>query len=183
MDAAGPPDRPPEPTPRVRLEALGPHHAEEMFPVLADPHIYRHLDYGPPASVEALRALYTRLAAGRSPDGRERWLNWLVRRVDDGSPAGYVQATVVPDRCAWVGYVFAPRHWGRGLATEAMRDLLARLAQDHPVPVLLATVEVANTRSAALLARLGFEQAPAGDADAEALAPTERLYRRRLHRP
>lgn len=183
MDLAGLPDRAPAPAPRIRLEALGPHHAEEMFPVLADPLIYRHLDHGPPASVAALRALYTRLAAGRSPDGRERWLNWLVRCVDDGAPAGYVQATVVPDRCAWVAYVFAPRHWGRGLATEAMHDLLARLARDHPVPVLLATAEVANTRSAALLARLGFERAPAGDAGNEALTPTERLYRRRLDRP
>lgn len=133
--------------------------------------------------MEALRALYTRLAGGRSPDGRERWLNWLVRCLDDGAPAGYVQATVVPDRRAWVGYVFAPRHWGHGLATEAMHKLLARLAQDHPVPWLLATVEVANTRSAALLRRLGFEEAASGDAGTEALGATERLYRRRGGRP
>lgn len=173
----------PLPSPRVVLETLVPAHAAEMFPVLADPAIYHHLDYGPPASVAALQALYTRLEAGRSPDGHEVWLNWLVRRLDDGTPAGYVQATVMPGRLAWVGYVFAPRHWGQGLASEAMREVLARLARDHPVPQLLAVAEVANTRSIALLTRLGFEAAAADDVAAQGLTATERLYRRVIDWP
>lgn len=37
MDTAGPTDEPIAPRARIRLEALGPAHAEEMFPVLADP--------------------------------------------------------------------------------------------------------------------------------------------------
>ena len=171
------------PSPRVVLETLVPDHAAQMFPVLTDPAIYHHLDHGPPASVAALHALYTRLQAGRSPDGSEVWLNWLVRRLDDGTPAGYVQATVLPTRRAWVGYVFAPRHWGQGLATEAMRELLVRLTRDHQVQVLMASVEVANTRSAALLTRLGFDEALAGDPGTEALTPTERLYRKATDRP
>jgi RimJ/RimL family protein N-acetyltransferase len=114
-------------TERLLLEPLGPRHAEEMFPVLSDPAIYQWLDYGAPASVEYLRALYARLEAGRSPDGSEVWLNFLVR-LNGGQAIGYVQATVYPCRKTYVGYVLASAYWGRGYAAEAMTALLAYLA-------------------------------------------------------
>jgi [ribosomal protein S5]-alanine N-acetyltransferase len=172
--------------PRVRLEPLRPAHAAEMFTALGDERIYRYLDYGPPTSVAALQALYTRLQAGGSADGREVWLNDLVRldtgtgtdadgdRADKpcGPAIGYVQATVLPGQHAWVAYVFDPRHWGRGLAHEAMQRFLARLHRDHPLPRWLAAIEADNARSAALLQRLGFAPARTDD------PASERLYTR-----
>ena len=63
----------------LRLEPLAPAHAEAMFAPMSAPEIYRYTPGAPPASVAALRERYATLARGHSADGRERWLNWVVR--------------------------------------------------------------------------------------------------------
>lgn len=162
-------------TERLLLELLLPGHAVELFPVLSDPAIYEWLDYGAPASVEYLQALYARLEAGRSPDGNEVWLNFLVR-VKGGQAIGTVQATVHPGHKTYVGYVLASAYWGKGYAAEAMTALLTHLAREHPTQVTIAVIEEGNVRSAALLRRLDFTAAPAGHSSTSGLTSTERLY-------
>ena len=83
-------------SPRLTLEPLREAHAAEMFAVLSDPAIYEY-ENEPPASVEALAARYRRQQLGRSPDGREQWLNWVARLSASGEAIGYVQATIYPD--------------------------------------------------------------------------------------
>jgi RimJ/RimL family protein N-acetyltransferase len=67
-----------------------------------------------------------------------------------------------------LGYLFLPRAWGRGYATEACAAALAWLDRVLPgEPVVLAT-QTANTASMRLAARLGFtelERFHAWDAD------------------
>ena len=162
-------------TERLLLELLLPRHAEELFPVLSDPAIYQWLDYGALASVGYLKDLYARLEAGRSPDGSEVWLNFLVR-VKGGQAIGTVQATVHPGHKTYVGYVLASAYWGNGYAAEAMTALLTHLAREHPTPVTMAVIEEGNVRSAALLRRLDFTVAQAGHSNASGLTSTERLY-------
>ena len=157
------------------LEPLVPGHAEAMFEVLGDPELYRYLDHPPPPSVEHLRDVYAGVETRMSPDASQAWLNWVVRRP--GQPLlGYVQATVLPDHMAWVGYVFSVRHWGRGHATHAVRAMLEHVARDYGVSRFLASVEAANQRSIRLLERLGFHEAGAPEAQAHALSDTERLF-------
>jgi RimJ/RimL family protein N-acetyltransferase len=64
-------------TPRLTLEPLRPTHAEEMAPLLADERLYTFTG-GRPPTLDELRARYARQAAGRSPDGVERWCNWIA---------------------------------------------------------------------------------------------------------
>jgi RimJ/RimL family protein N-acetyltransferase len=162
-------------TDRLLLEPLTPDHAESMFEVLRDPQIYRHLDYGPPPSVEHLRSLYQRLQAGRSPDGRELWFNWAVS-PQGGCPIGYVQATVLGNGSAWVAYVFSPAQWGRGWAGEATRAMIDHLAERRGVRRCMAVAEADNRRSIALLARLGFSPAQGHEPEGAGLTPSERLF-------
>ena len=93
------------------LEPLTVAHAPEMFEVLCDPLTYRYLDHPPSPSVDHLRAVYKQLETRKSPDGRQLWLNWVVR-VPGQPPMGYVQATVVSPGRAWVAYLLASKHWG-----------------------------------------------------------------------
>lgn len=130
-----------------------------MFHVLDDPAIYRFIDDESPASVDALRRRYTVLEARRSPDGAEQWLNWVVRDAA-GSLIGYVQATIRTPGTAWVAYVFASRRWGKGLAQQAVRQMIRILATDHAVVQLLAAVNEHNEPSLRLLERLGFSLLP-----------------------
>lgn len=157
------------------LEPLVAGHADAMFAVLSDPVLYRYLDHPPPPTVEHLRAVYAGVEKRLSPDGSQIWLNWVVRRPGE-APLGYVQATVVPNHTAWVGYVFSVQHWGRGHATQAGRAMLEHLAAECGVRCFLASVEAENLQSIRLLERLGFRAAQGNELEGHELSPSERLF-------
>ena len=129
-------------------------HAPELFTVLSDPRLYTYLDDQPPLDEASLRARLFRLEARQSPDGTERWLNWIVRAGE--SLVGYVQATVSPDRTASIGYVIGADHWRRGYARAAVSALLAELAEVYAVTRATATVDRHNEGSRRLLLSLAF---------------------------
>ncbi|HET7866507.1 MAG TPA: GNAT family N-acetyltransferase [Burkholderiaceae bacterium] len=159
------------------LEPLVVAHAPEMFEVLCDPLTHRYLDHPPPPSVDHLRAVYKQLETRKSPDGRQLWLNWVVR-LPGQPPMGYVQATVVSRGRAWVAYLLASKHWGRGHAYAAMQAMLGHLGLACGVGLYMATVEAGNQRSIRLLQRLGFHAASAQEAEGHQLSATERLFLR-----
>jgi RimJ/RimL family protein N-acetyltransferase len=143
-------------TPRLRLEPLEPRHASALFEGLRSERLYEHIAAAPPASVEALRERYTRLARRLSPDGTERWLNWAIFCLLDQRYIGYVQATVTQSGTATIAYVLFADAWGTGYASEAVSRMIEHLIDAHRVLELRATVDVRNRRSIALLERLGF---------------------------
>jgi len=157
------------------LEPLRVAHAEAMFKVLREPRLYRYLDYPPPPSVEHLRAVYERLEKRKSPDGADRWLNWVVRE-NAGPPIGFVQATVLPGGAAWVAYVIGVARQGHRLGTLATALMVDHLATDYGVKRYLASVEADNEPSIRLLKRLGFALASSEVAKEHDLSKTERLY-------
>jgi N-acetyl-alpha-D-muramate 1-phosphate uridylyltransferase len=163
-------------TPRLRLEPQIASHADAMFKVLSDPAIYAH-ENSPPISPEWLQERYRRLEVRRSADGREQWLNWVLRGVD-GDVLGCVQATVEADGEAFVAYELASTHWGRGLAAEAVTAMIEELTTHYGVHTLLAVFKRSNLRSQRLLARLGFAVAPADHARRAALETDEDLMLR-----
>ncbi len=115
--------------PRVQLEPLAVHHAEEMAALLHDPDLYRFIG-GRPATTEELRDRYRRQVAGRSPDGRQRWCNWVVRHRHDGRAVGTVQATIddETDRLtAEVAWIITSDHQRNGYAREAAQVMIAWL--------------------------------------------------------
>ncbi|GAA1297210.1 hypothetical protein Psi02_14100 [Planotetraspora silvatica] len=109
-------------TPRLALSPLTVDDADEMTEVLADPALYVFIG-GEPPTRDALRARYARLAVGRSPDGAQEWLNWVVRD-SDGHAVGTVQATVVDGgHRAEIAWVIGTAWQGRGYASEAAEAL------------------------------------------------------------
>jgi ribosomal-protein-alanine N-acetyltransferase len=165
-------------TARLGLEPQRASHAAEMFRVLRDPAIYRYENQPPPSELW-LRDRYAHLESRRSPDGRERWLNWVLRFEPHGL-IGYVQATIHPGRRAAIGYEMASAWWGQGLASEAVQAMLAELAGSYGVDEVFAIHKAANARSARLLDRLGFGPAEPRVLAAAAIGLDERLVVRRL---
>jgi ribosomal-protein-alanine N-acetyltransferase len=160
-------------TPRFTLEPQTAAHAAQMFTVLSDPRIYE-FENQPPPSLEWLRARYTKLESRRSADGREQWLNWVVR-MPTTELAGYVQATIPGDGSASIAYEFASAYWGRGLASEAVAAMIDELAGSYGVRRVQAVLKRANLRSARLLQRLGFAIAPEQDHARQHIATDEML--------
>jgi ribosomal-protein-alanine N-acetyltransferase len=169
-------------TARLRLEPLVAAHADALYPRLADPRMFEFLDHVPLPSLEALRERYRKLETRCSADGRQHWLNWaLVAHAGPPFDAiGYVQATVLEDRRAWVAYEVAHALWGQGLASEATRAVLEHLGAQHRVSRCLATVDRRNQRSLRLLERLGFCRAAPAEAAALEVQAGDWLYQLRL---
>jgi RimJ/RimL family protein N-acetyltransferase len=154
-------------TRRLVLEPQVAGHAEEMFAVLRDPALYE-FENEPPESLEWLRERFRKLESRRSADGREFWLNWVVR-VPGERAMGFVQATVYAGGWADVAYVFSSAHWGRGYASEAVEEVLEELAARWGVTRYEAVYKTANLRSRRLLDRLGFTR----PLDAREIGPDE----------
>ena len=138
----------------ITLEPQTVAHAGPMFAVLCDPAIYA-FENAPPPSLDWLHTRFAKLESRRSADGREQWLNWVVR-LPTAELAGYVQATVRADDDAAIAYEFASAHWGRGLASRAVRAMIDELVAAYGVTRLHAIAKRANLRSHRLLARLSF---------------------------
>lgn len=146
-------------TPRLTLEPLTVSHAEEMFPVLSDPAIYE-FENQPSESVAALSARYQRLETRVSPDGTERWLNWVIRKRG-AQLIGYVQATIGSNGRAAIAYELNSEFWRQGFGLEATQAMITELAEEHAGCVLTAVLKRKNFRSLGLLERLGFVPASA----------------------
>jgi len=141
----------------LTLEPQTAAHAEEMFAVLSDPAIYEY-ENEPPPSLEGLRSRFTKLESRRSPSGRERWLNWVIR-LPSSELIGYVQATLHPDGRAAIAYELSSAYWGRGLARRAVEAMITELVQRYQVCSLSSVLKRGNSRSMRLLERLGFSLA------------------------
>lgn len=148
-------------------------HAAAMFVVLSDPAIYEY-ENEPPVSLEWLTARFARLESRRSADGREQWLNWVVR-LPATALAGYVQATVEPEGRAAIAYVFSSEYWGRGIARRAVAAMIAELALHYGVRHFVAVLKRDNFRSSRLLERLGFVRGTPAQHAAHEVEPDELL--------
>jgi len=142
---------------RVCLEPLRVEQADELAPVLDDPLLHTFIG-GEPADVDQLRARYRRQVVGRSADGAQRWLNWLVRRRKDAQALGTVQATVSEtedELTAEVAWMIGTAHQGQGYARQAAA-LMARWLRNQGVDTLIAHVHPQHDASMAVARAIGL---------------------------
>lgn len=110
---------------------------------------------------EVLRSLPEPLQLGSGPGAVSRWMDaraaesdvLTVRDRGDERLLGLLILARLPEACH-VGYLFAERAWGRGLATELLRGLIA--ARGSAPDTLVAGVGTDNPVSARVLRKAGF---------------------------
>ncbi len=135
------------------LEPLRVEHATEMVEVLSDPELYAFTG-GEPPLLDELRERYRFQVVGHSPDESEEWLNWIVRRAEDGQAVGYVQATV-RDNFADIAWVIGRAWQGNGYGSEATAVMVEWL--DHRgVAAITAHIHPDHAASAAVAAKVGL---------------------------
>jgi len=142
--------------------------ADDMVDVLAAPELYAFIG-GEPPTPAGLRARYERLAVGRSDDGTQEWLNWIVRRAEDRVAVGTVQATVVgaagdEEQRADVAWVVGSAWQGRGYAVEAASAMVDWL-RERGVAEIGANIHPEHTASSRVAERIGL--VPTGELDDE----------------
>ncbi len=149
------PEQPLE-TPRLLLEPLAAAHAATLYAALQPPELYTFIPQDPPPSPHGLEARYAALSTRRSPDGREAWLNWVMRQRATGVYIGSVEVTMYADPTAALAYMVFPPFWRQGYATEACRRVLAHLFDDYKVGRVAAEIDTRNAASIHLIEALDF---------------------------
>ncbi|HEY6474427.1 MAG TPA: GNAT family N-acetyltransferase [Acidimicrobiales bacterium] len=148
-----------------------------------------------PLVVESLGSSPTRAESDDMIDrysaemAREGWGLWAVTETGDGGAAfvGMVGLhRVRPELpCApavEVGWRLHPDSWGRGYATEAAAASLRFGFEDAGLGEIVAFTTTLNTRSQAVMARIGMRHDPAGDFDHPSVPEGSPLRRHVLYR-
>lgn len=126
---------------RAREEDL-----DTMHAVLSDPVAMRYWSTPPHNSLDQTREWLASMIAD-APGERE---DFVVEH--QGQVIGKAGCYRLPE----IGYILHRDHWGKGLAAEALRAVIAHIFAHHAVAALRADIDPRNARSIRLLEKLGF---------------------------
>lgn len=143
-------------TKRLSLEPICGQHAQRLFPLMQNMAIYEWISSQPPKSIDQLQASWQKKESRLSPDAKEAWLNWAVRRRSDGAYLGKIDAEVNTESIATnIGYIFFPEYWGNGFATEAVSVVINHFSENNILKIF-ATVTAGNKASYQVLEKSCF---------------------------
>ena len=183
---------PPQPalqTPRLRLAPFAPDDAPAVYAYASDPDVARYVTWRPHASVVEAEAFVR--GAGAQPDTHV----WALRPVaepgtppaggaaGEAPPVGAIEFSAEAPELGSIHYVLARAAWGHGLATEAVRAVLAWAFGALPsLRAVQTTAAAANTGSRRVLEKCGFRLVGVEDARWAKYADPVRLCVYRLER-
>lgn len=156
-------------SPRIQLRQWKDTDRAPFAAMVADPDVMRHF----PATLghEESDAWVSRAMHKINERG---WGFWAMDYQAEGAPtpafAGFTGLNI-PDPelpfgpCVEVGWRLAPQFWGLGLATEAARLALRAGFESLGLEEIVAITTLRNTRSRAVMQRLGMQESVADEFD------------------
>ena len=154
----------------------------EPFAALnADPAVMEH--FPAPLDRAASDAVVDRARAHIDEHG---WGWWAVEVIESGSFIGFVGLSRADFDQSWtpaveIGWRLAQEAWGRGYATEAARAVLAQAFDVLELDEVVSFTATTNTRSEAVMRRIGLVPHPAGPFDHPKVEVGHRLQRHVLY--
>ena len=139
------------------------------------PDVVATLGHGPTPAQS--RETVERQQAGLAAHG---YCFWAAERRADGRVIGWCGLQPLPAAVGGgveIGWTIAPPLWGRGYAREAATAVLTHAWKETTLAHVRAVTTPGNTRSRALMERLGLIRLPDGDFDHPALPPGDPLRR------
>lgn len=146
-------------TPRLRLRQWRESDKAPFAELNADPEVMRFF-----ASTQTREQSDRSIAVWTDELDQRGWSNWAVEQGLDGRFVGFVGLTI-PKRallfmpCVEIGYRLARAHWGKGLATEAGREVLRFGFDVLELPEVVSFTAILNVPSQAVMRRLGMVDA------------------------
>lgn len=143
--------------PRVRLRPTRPDDAEALLDVFLDAETFRYWTHGPFTTIDQARA--TLAAIGPEIEARTSF-QWAIADAETDRLVGTAMLLrwKRDHGRAELAYLLGRAHWGHGLASEAVRAVLAFGFSAMRLHRVEADVDPENGASLALLARLGFRE-------------------------
>ena len=146
--------------------------AEELFALLKAPELYLFIGASPPASAQWLAQRITNWESRRSPDRKEVWLNWTLRRKADRIAIGYTQATIPAAAVATnaeLAWVIGLPFQRQGYAKEAAGRVADWLTDRFDVSELRAHIHPTHVASQRVAASIGLHRRSTFSEDCEEL--------------
>lgn len=151
-------------TPRLVLRRLGFQDLEAFLEYRNDPEVARYQSWESFGRADAETLIQEQQAV--RPGEAGRWLQLAIERRDQPGLLGdcgfclRALPALPADtaRQAEIGFSLSPKHQGEGYATEAVSAVVDFLFQDLGVERVIAITDSRNTRSQALLERLGLRR-------------------------
>jgi len=150
------PDWPLE-TARLTLRPFVEGDFEAMHAMRSNPDVVRYL-YEDPFTPEQTRHLLTRKMAVPRWEKEGDWFSVAAVERASGLMVGDMALSWASerDRTAEIGFVFDPRHQGKGFATEAARALVDWAFRTAGLHRVTGRLEARNIASSRVLEKLGF---------------------------
>lgn len=140
-------------TPRLTLNELTLEEAPDLFEARGDPHVMAFWDWPADPTPDVTRAVVADMLHEVSA-GHAKY--WTLRLRADGTFVGFCDLSELQrGDSADIGFMLAHRHWGQGLAQEAVLAVLEH-AREVGLCGVYARVHEENERSLRLLERVGF---------------------------
>ena len=149
----GPPTRR---TSRLLLRAPKPADADALFAIQGNPDAMRHTFCSP--SLEATAAHLQSYAARFAEDGFAPWTALLASEERIVGWGGLNKDPSAPEWGVEVAYYIDRAYWGRGLATELVRESLTLAFGDLGLDQVGAFAKPENAASVRVLVKAGFER-------------------------
>jgi RimJ/RimL family protein N-acetyltransferase len=137
-------------TPRFICRPLKQSDEQALWPAFSDDDAMRYWGRGPFENREEFRDyLFDR---GDTWGGR----TWICEPKDGGKPVFRMVVSSDVEQVAEIGYIMVPGNERQGIARECISALITHLFRVEGFHRIFADVDPRNTRSNALLERLGF---------------------------
>jgi RimJ/RimL family protein N-acetyltransferase len=125
---------------------------------------------GDPAVMEFFPSLQSRAASDAAIDRWQAelqargWSNWAVELRESAEFVGFTglsepRRTLPCSPCVEIGWRYARKAWGKGLATEAAQACLQVAFEQLALPEVVSFTAVHNLRSRAVMERIGMTNA------------------------
>jgi ribosomal-protein-alanine N-acetyltransferase len=141
-------------TERLRLEEIGPRHVDDLLRVHTDPDVA--LWYGGAWTREIAEERAKAWGEAWERDGAHKWIAYEKESGDLVGRGGVSRVEVERRPCIELGWALLSSHRGRGYATEIGRAGLDFAFDDLDASEVVAYTEPHNTRSRAVMERLGM---------------------------
>jgi [ribosomal protein S5]-alanine N-acetyltransferase len=142
-------------TARLTLRPLAESDAADLHAMISDPEIMQFWDVAAITDFE----MTTEILAGQLFDAASGSAHyWAIERTEDQTFAGTCDISDISHHHhrADIGFMLARPCWGMGYALEAMQSVITHARSDLNLQRLSARTHLGNTRSIALLTKLGF---------------------------
>ncbi|GID62819.1 N-acetyltransferase [Actinoplanes cyaneus] len=142
-------------TERLILRRFRASDAPTLAEYRSDPAVARYQSWDAPFPLEKAE-LAVRNFAASSPD-EPGWFQYAIEHAAERTLVGDVGVRLHDNlKQAEIGFTLATAYQGKGFATEAVSAVLDRLFRLQGVHRVMGECDARNTRSAALMERLGF---------------------------